>query len=190
MKKIMLSSLAAAVTLLVSFQSSAATYNLDPTHTYPYFSVSHLGFSTLHGRFNTTSGKITMDKEKGTGSVEIEVDVNSIDTAHEKRDKHLRSPDFFNAAEFPKMTYKSTKVTINKDDSAVVEGNLTIMGVTKPVKLQVTKISCGVHPFNKKDVCGFDATGKLKRSDFGMKYGLPGIGDEITLNIEAEGFKE
>ncbi|WP_455203052.1 YceI family protein, partial [Kaarinaea lacus] len=121
---------------------------------------------------------------------EIEVDVNSIDTAHEKRDKHLRSPDFFNAAEFPKMTYKSTKVTINKDDTAVVEGNLTIMGVTKPVKLQVTKISCGVHPFNKKDVCGFDATGKLKRSDFGMEYGLPGIGDEITLNIEAEGFKE
>jgi len=82
------------------------------------------------------------------------------------------------------------QVTINKDDSAVVEGNLTIMGVTKPVKLNVEKISCGVHPFNKKDVCGFDATATIKRSDFGMKYGLPAIGDEITMYIEAEGVKK
>lgn len=190
MYKIVLSALAGIATVMASVNANAETYELDPTHTYPYFSVSHLGFSTLRGRFNTTSGKITMDKAKGTGSVEIEVDVNSIDTAHEKRDKHLRSPDFFNAAEFPKMTYKSTKVTINKDDSAVVEGNLTLMGVTKPVTLKVSKISCGVHPFNKKDVCGFDAMGTLKRSDFGMKYGLPAIGDEITMHIEAEGVKQ
>ena len=190
MNKKLLSMIAGAAILAASMTVSAETYEIDPTHTYPYFSVSHLGFSTLRGRFNTTSGTITMDKAKGTGSVEIEIDVTSIDTAHAKRDEHLRGPDFFNSAEFPKMTYKSTKVTINKDDSAKVEGNLTIMGVTKPVTLNVSKITCGVHPFNKKELCGFDATATIKRSDFGMKYGLPAIGDEITMYIEAEGFKK
>jgi polyisoprenoid-binding protein YceI len=192
MNKILLSTLAGVATLTVSVMANASTetYELDPAHTYPHFSVSHLGFSTMRGRFNTTSGTVTLDKDKGTGSVEIEIDVNSIDTAHAKRDEHLRGPDFFNATEFPKMTYKSTKVTINKDNSAVVEGNLTIMGVTKPVTLNVVKMNCGVHPFNKKEVCGFDATATIKRSDFGMKYGLPAIGDEITMNIEAEGVKK
>jgi polyisoprenoid-binding protein YceI len=192
MNKILLSTLAGVATLTVSVMANASTetYELDPAHTYPHFSVSHLGFSTMRGRFNTTSGTVTLDKDKGTGTVEIEIDVNSIDTAHAKRDEHLRGPDFFNATEFPKMTYKSTKVTINKDNSAVVEGNLTIMGVTKPVTLNVVKMNCGVHPFNKKEVCGFDATATIKRSDFGMKYGLPAIGDEITMNIEAEGVKK
>jgi polyisoprenoid-binding protein YceI len=192
MSKMLLSAIAGVATLTISLTANASveTYELDPAHTYPHFSVSHLGFSTMRGRFNTTSGMITMDKAKGTGSVDIVVDVASIDTAHAKRDEHLRGPDFFNAAEFPKMTYKSTKVTIKDDNSAKVEGNLTIMGVTKPVTLQVEKISCGVHPFNKKEVCGFDATATIKRSDFGMKYGLPAIGDEITMHIEAEGFKK
>ena len=189
MKKLVLGVLAGVATVVVSMNANAETYELDPTHTYPYFSISHLGFSTMRGRFNSSTGKITMDKAKGTGSIEIEVDMNSVDTAFEKRDQHLRSPDFFNAAEFPKMTYKSTKVTINKDDTAVVEGNLTLMGVTKPVTLKVNKITCGVHPFNKKDMCGFDATGTIKRSDFGIKYGLPAIGDEVTLHLEAEGVK-
>lgn len=180
----------AALTLSVTANANVETYELDPAHTFPHFSVNHLGFSTLRGRFNTTSGVVTMDKEKGTGSVDIVVDVSSIDTAHAKRDEHLRGPDFFNSAEFPKMTYKSTKVTIKGDNSAKVEGNLTIMGVTKPVTLNVDKISCGVHPFNKKEVCGFNATATIKRSDFGIKYGLPAIGDEITMNIEAEGFKK
>jgi polyisoprenoid-binding protein YceI len=192
MNKMLLGTLAGVATLSLSVMANAnaETYELDPAHTYPYFSVNHLGFSTMRGRFNTTSGTVTMDQAKGTGSVTIEIDVASVDTGHAKRDEHLRGPDFFNAAEFPKMTYKSTKVTINKDNSAVVEGNLTIMSVSKPVTLNVAKINCGVHPFNKKEVCGFDATATIKRSDFGMKYGLPAIGDEITMNIEAEGIKQ
>ena len=190
MYKLLLSTIAGAAVLAASATANAAdTYELDPAHTYPYFSVSHLGFSTLRGRFNTTSGVITLDKAKGTGSVEVEIDVASIDTAHTKRDEHLRGPDFFNSAEFPKMTYKSTKVTIS-GDSATVEGNLNLMGVTKPVTLKVEKISCGVHPFNKKDVCGFDAVATVKRSEFGMNYGLPAIGDEITIYLDAEGFKK
>lgn len=176
--------------LLLTTNAYAEKYTIDSSHTYPHFKISHLGFSTMIGRFNTTTGKLTMDKAKGTGSVQIEVDVNSLDTAHAKRDKHLKSADFFNAKEFPKMTFKSTSVKINKDKSAVVKGKLTIMNVTKAITLNVASINCGEHPFSKKQVCGFDATGTFKRSDFGMKYGLPAIGDEVTLMIEAEATKD
>jgi polyisoprenoid-binding protein YceI len=189
MNKTLLSAFAGVTVLTASMGANAESYKLDPAHTYPYFSISHLGFSTMRGRFNNTSGTFTLDKAKGTGSVAIEIDVNSIDTAFEKRNQHLRSPDFFNAAEFPKMTYKSTKVTINKDNTAVVEGKLTMHGVTKPVTLKVDKITCGANPMSKKEMCGFDATATIKRSEFGINYGLPAIGDEINMNIEAEGYK-
>ena len=173
--------------------SAAENYKIDSAHTYPYFSISHLGFSTMHGRFNTTTGSITMDKANKTGSVNITIDAASIDTSHKKRDDHLRSPDFLNVIEFPEITYKSSKVTIKADDSAVVEGQLTIMGTSKPVTLQVSRISCGIHPFDptkKKFVCGFDATAKIMRSDFGVKFGLPKIGDEMNLVFEVEGIRQ
>jgi len=129
-----------------------------------------------------------MDRAKGTGSVTIVIDVASIDTGFKKRDDHLRSPDFFNAVEFPEITFKSTKITF-KGKGATLVGDLTIKGVTKSVQLDVSSINCGVHPFNKKDVCGFDARTRFKRSDFGIKYALPAVGDEVTLMIEAEAIK-
>ncbi len=175
--------------LLLPMSSMAASYTIDPTHTYPNFTVDHLGFSTLHGRFGKTTGKLTMDQAKGIGSVDIVIDAASIDTGFKKRDDHLRSPDFFNAVEFPEITFKSTKVTFEGKGATVV-GDLTIMGVTKSVSLAVPSINCGVHPFNKKQVCGFDATTQLKRSDFGMKYGLPAVGDIINLTIEVEATKD
>jgi len=168
--------------------AAAETYTIDPTHTYPHFKIDHLGFSTLQGRFNSTKGKLTIDKANNTGSVDITIDATSIDTALKKRDEHLSSPDFLNVAEFPEITYKSTKVVIN-GTTAKVEGKLTIMGVTKPVSLNVVKMKCGEHPFNKKQVCGFDATTTIKRSDFGVKYGLPAIGDEMQLILEVEAVK-
>ena len=168
---------------------AADSYTIDSSHTYPNFTISHLGFSTTHGRFDKTTGKLTMDMAKGTGSVDITIDANSINTGFEKRDKHLRSNDFLNAAEFPDITYKSTKVTIN-GDKATVEGNLTIMGTSKPVTLNVGKIKCGVHPFNKKNVCGFDATASIMRSDFGIKYGLPAVGDHMDLSLQVEAVKD
>ena len=175
--------------LLLPVGSMAASYTIDPTHTYPNFTVDHLGFSTLHGRFGKTTGKLNLDQAKGTGSVEIVIDVASIDTGFKKRDDHLRSPDFFNAVEFPEITFKSTKVTFQGKGVTVV-GNLTIMGVTKSVSLAVASVNCGVHPFNKKQVCGFDATAQLKRSDFGMKYALPAVGDVVNLAIEVEATKD
>ncbi|WP_455217225.1 YceI family protein [Kaarinaea lacus] len=172
----------------ISTVAIADSYTFDPTHTYPHFAISHLGFSTMHGRFDKTSGTMTMDRAKGAGSVDITVEMASVNTGFQKRDDHLRSPDFFNVAEFPTMTFKSSKVEF-AGKGAKVTGDLTIKGVTKSVTLDVASINCGTHPFNKKDVCGFDATTSIKRSDFGIKYGLPAIGDDMTITIEAEAVK-
>jgi len=175
--------------LLLPMLAVADSYTIDPAHTYPNFQVNHLGFSTLHGRFGKTSGKLIMDKAKGMGSVEVIIDVASVDTGFKKRDDHLRSPDFFNAIEFPEIVFKSTRVTF-AGKGAVVNGELTIKGVTRPVILEVSSINCGVHPFSKKQVCGFDASTRFLRSDFGIKYALPAVGDEIRLDIEMEAFKD
>lgn len=170
--------------------AAPSSYTIDPDHTYPYFKISHLGFSTMQGRFNSTQGKLTIDMANKTGSVDITIDATTVDTAHAKRDEHLASPDFLNAMEFPEITYKSTKVTIHDDNTATVEGNLTIMGTRKPVTLNVTNITCGTHPFNNRELCGFDANTTIKRSDFGVTYGLPAIGDEMKIELAVEAFKD
>ena len=187
MRKLILASALVAAPVVTA--NAADSYTIDPTHTFPNFTINHLGFSTLHGRFDSTKGKITLDRANNTGSVDISIDAGSISTGFKKRDDHLRSPDFLNVGEFPEITYKSTKVSL-KGDAALVEGNLTIMGVSKPVTLNVTHISCGTHPFNKKQVCGFEASATIKRSDFGVKYGLPAIGDEMPITLEAEAVKD
>lgn len=176
--------------ILITTPALAADYEIDPSHTYPHFKINHLGFSTMHGRFDKTRGTLSLDLKKQSGSVEIHIDANSINTGHKKRDEHLRSPDFLNAAEFPDITFKSTKVVFHDNNRAKVTGKLTMIGVSKTVSLDVQKISCGTHPFNKKEVCGFDAIATIKRSDFGSRYGLPGVGDEMQLTFEVEAFKK
>ncbi|HEY5604786.1 MAG TPA: YceI family protein [Gammaproteobacteria bacterium] len=178
-----------AAMMALPLSAFGASYTIDPAHTFPHFKISHLGFSTMLGRFNKSEGKMTYDDAKGTGSVEITIDAGSIDTAHQKRDEHLRSPDFLNTAEFPKITFKSTKASF-KDGKGSVDGNLTMLGVTKPVTLDVTQMKCGAHPMNQKQLCGFDATTNIKRSDFGVKYGLPAIGDDMKLVFELEAYKD
>lgn len=180
--------LLAVALIAMPVMANADSYNIDPTHTYPNFVVNHSGYSNIYGRFGKTSGTIEMDKAAGTGAVNIVIDAASIDTGFGKRDDHLRSPDFFNVAEFPQITYKSTKVTY-KGDGVEVVGDMTIKGVTKSVTLAAPKLSCRPHFRSKKMVCGFNASGSIKRSDFGITYGLPGIGDEISLLIGVEAVK-
>ena len=187
MRKIM--SAAVFALLPVTVMAATESYTVDPLHTFPNFTINHLGFSTMHGRFGKTTGKLTIDKDKGTGSVEVVIDAASVNTGYDKRDDHLRSPDFLNANEFPELTYKSTKVSINKDSSAVVEGNLTISGVTKPVSLKVKSMHCGINPMDPKKEqyrCGFDAETTIKRSDFGMTSYVPMVGDEVKIIISTE----
>ncbi|MEQ1526903.1 MAG: YceI family protein [Gallionella sp.] len=168
---------------------AADSYTVDSTHTYPHFSISHLGFSTMQGRFDDTSGKITLDRAAKSGSVEITIKTASVSTGFAKRDDHLKSPDFFNAAEFPSITYKSTAMRFKGDIPSSVDGNLTLSGVTKPVTLTIDAFNCGTHPMNKKEVCGAAASTQIKRSDFGVKYGLPGVGDDVKLVFEIEAVK-
>lgn len=171
----------------------AAEYKLDPAHTYPHFSVRHLGFSTTIGRFNETSGTLVMDREQGIGELEVVIQADSVDSGHTRRDNHVRNEDFLHVSKYPTITYKSTGVTFHGEarDSATVEGELTLRGVTKPVTLEVTRIVCGKHLFNGKDFCGFDARAQIKRSDFGMTYGLPqAVADEVEIMLSTEAFKQ
>ncbi len=191
MRKIILASLLMVVPVVGL--SAPEKFTIDPDHTYPYFSINHLGFSTMQGRFNETSGEIVIDTANKTGHINIVINAASVDTAHKKRDDHLRSPDFLNAIEFPEIVYTSSKVTINDDNSGLVEGTLTIMGTAKPVTLNVSKMHCGIHPMDpkkKKYVCGFDATTTIKRSDFGINYALPAVGDEMVLSFGVEAIRD
>jgi polyisoprenoid-binding protein YceI len=189
----------AAIAATASFAALAApeTYQLDPTHTLPGFAVNHLGMSTVRGMFEGASGKVVLDRAAKTGSIELKIPTATVYTGHLKstgagrtRDEHLRSADFFNAAEFPEMTFKSTKIVFAGDKPESIEGALTLLGVTKPVTLKVDSFNCGANPMSKKDMCGADVSGSIKRSDFGMKYAIPAVGDEVKLTIAVEGYKQ
>lgn len=183
MHKFMLGTALAALPLAAQ---AADTYTIDPGHTYANFTVLHLGFSTMYGRIHSTGGTFTVDMDNKTGSVTVNLDPATIDTGHDKRDEHLRSPDFLNVVEFPEMSYESTSVTLT-DGGGTVEGNLTLMGQTKPVNLTIERWHCGNHPFNDKPTCGFDATTTINRTDFGVSYGAPAVSEEMKLMIEIEG---
>lgn len=187
MKKLLLVS---SIALLPVNSVLATDYTIDPGHTYVSFAINHLGFSTMRGKFNQQSGSMQYDPAGKKASVTIEIDAASIDTGHEKRDEHLRSPDFLNAVENPTIAFKSTRTGWNGDKLATITGDLTILGVSKPVTLKVNSVNCGEHPFNKKQVCGFDAEGSVKRTDYGVTYGTPAIGEVLDLQIELEAFKD
>ncbi|MDR6772190.1 YceI family protein [Azospirillum sp. BE72] len=179
----------AAGTLTPAF-AAPVSYKIDPAHTAVAFVVNHIGFSNVIGRFNTVGGDISFDKDAvEKSSVTVTIDSASIDTNHAKRDEHLRSPDFFNAKEFPKLTFKSTRIEKTGDKTGKLHGDLTMLGVTKPVVLDITFNKDGVSPASKLETAGFSARGTVKRTDFGMKYGAPAVGDDIQLLIEIEAVK-
>ena len=192
MKHSLLLTLLLTISLPLAAQA-ADSYTIDPEHSFPHFSVNHLGFSTLQGRFDKTSGKATLDIAGKKGSGELNVEAASVSTGFVKRDAHLRSSDFFNAAEFPMVTFKSTTFKFNGDKPESIEGNLTLLGVTKPVKLTINSFHCGfdpMDPFKKREKCGGDISAQIKRTDFGMKFGVPAVGDDIKLVFEIEAIKD
>ncbi|KAA0570093.1 YceI family protein [Azospirillum sp. Sh1] len=181
---------ATAVGVVAPAFAAPVSYKIDPAHTAVAFIVNHVGFSNVIGRFNTVGGDVTFDKDAVEKSVvNVSIDTTSVDTNHAKRDEHLRSPDFFNAKEFPKMTFKSTKIEKTGDKTGKLHGDLTMLGVTKPVVLDIAFNKDGVSPASKLETAGFSARGTVKRTDFGMKYGAPAIGDDIQLLIEVEAVK-
>jgi polyisoprenoid-binding protein YceI len=169
---------------------AADSYTLDTGHSFPRFAINHFGFSTHRGQFNKTAGKLVLDRTAKTGSIEITVQTASIGTGDPKLEEHLRSPDFFNVEKFPTMVFKAKSIRFNGDVPASAEGELTLLGVTKPLTLAISNVVCAQHSFYKKEDCGAEVTGKLKRSDFGMTKYVPAVGDEVTLYIQVEAIKD
>ena len=167
---------------------AADKYALDPTHTFVVFKITDMGYAHIVGWFTGVAGQLTFDPADVTKSaLNVTIKTASIDTHFAQRNKDLMSPDFLNVAEFPEMTFKSTSVEKTGDKEGKVTGELTLLGVTKPVSMDVTFNKIAPNPFNRNTpTAGFEAHTAIKRSDFGMKAEIPNIGDEIDISIDAQ----
>ena len=179
-----------AVAVLPAHMAFAETYVIDGRHTFPSFEISHIGFSTQRGRFNQTEGKITLDAKGRHGTINVRIDANSVDTGLEELEARLKKEDFFDTVRHPAITFASEQMEFSGETPVAATGVLTLLGVSKPLRLDITHFHCGVHPISQRQVCGADASGKIRRSDFGMKAFLPAIGDEVTLKIQIEAFRD
>jgi polyisoprenoid-binding protein YceI len=171
--------------------AAPVTYDVDPNHTYPSFEADHFGgLSVWRGKFDKSSGTIVFDKDKASGTVDITIDAASIDFGHAKLNDHAKSPEIFDVAKFPTATYKGTLAKFKDGAPTEVEGQLTLHGVTKPVKLTINQFKCMVNPMSKKEVCGADASATFNRSDFGVNFGDKfGFKQEVKLQIQVEGVR-
>ena len=188
MKRITLLSLVA--TFSTAALAAPETYMIDGTHTLPRFSYSHFGYSTQLSRFDKTSGKIVLDRQAKTGSVEVTVDTTSVDTGYPLFNEHIQGEDFLDTAKYPTATFISNKLKFEGENLVAVDGTLTLKGISKPVKLTVTSFQCMPHPMLKKDACGANATTVIKRTDFNMGKYAPHVGDDVTITIPVEAVKE
>ena len=181
------------ILLLVAGAAMAApvTYQVDPAHTYPSFEADHFnGLSIWRGKMTKTSGTIVLDSAAKTGTVDITVDASSIDFGHAKLNEHAKSPEMFDIAKYPTITYKGTIVKFNGDAPAEVSGQLTMHGVTKPLTLTLNQFKCMQNPMIKKEVCGADASATLDRSQFGIDYGAKfGFKMAVKLLIQVEAIR-
>lgn len=190
MKRLILTVLALALMFPVHAHAQVEEYTLEKPHTQIIFSINHLGFSNSQGKFLDYSGTFTFDRGKPENSrVEAAIKTASLFMGDEKWDQHMKSDDFFNVEKFPEMTFRSTAVELLSANTANITGDLTILGVTKPVTLSATFNKAEKHAFSGKYVAGFSASAKIKRSDFGMTYGLPLLGDDVDITIEVEGIR-
>lgn len=183
-----------AVAIAASLSSAAfaapETFVLDANHTKPRFEYSHFGYSNQVSRFDTVTGKITIDRAAHTGAVDVTIDATSVSTGSAVFNGHIQGEDFFDTAKYPTITYKSDKMKFDGDKLVSVEGNLTIKGITRPVTLAVSTFMCMPHPMMKKEACGANATAHVRRSDFNMGKHAPYVSDEVTLSIPVESLKQ
>ena len=170
--------------------AAPATYGVEPNHTYPRFSYSHLGFSTQQSRFDKTTGAVVYDREGKTGSVDITIDTRSVNTGSALFNQHIQAEDFLDTTQYPTVTFKSSKVVFDGDKPVSIEGDLTMKGVTKRVTLTVTRFLAAPHPIQKKDTIGADAYTIVKRSDFNMGKYAPAVSDEVRIDIAIEALKQ
>lgn len=165
----------------------AGTYVLDPSHGKITWSVSHMGFSSYVGQFTDVSGTLKLDpKMPSASTLNATVETDSVGTLNEALDHHLKTADFLDTAAFPTAKFAASRIRMVDADSAEIDGNLTLRGVTKPITILADFNQAGVNPVDGKYSVGFDGHARIKRSEFGVSYGLPMLGDDVTLHFEAE----
>ena len=176
-------------TLVATPAVAQEVYVFDAKHTTPIFEVTHLGFSQQRGLFGSTTGKVSIDRTAKKGTIDVSIATASL-VMSQALQNLVKSDEFLNVEKFPTMTYKSTDLVFEGDNLAGANGEFTMLGVTKPVALKVTSFKCAPNPFNKRPMCGGEATATLKRTDFGMKAALGAASDEIRIVIPFEAGKE
>jgi len=182
---------AAAVLLASTVSAQAASYAIDPTHTYVTFEIGHFGTSTNRGRFDKKEGTVEFDRAAKTGKVEIVVDTTSISTGFAMFNKHLQSNELFDAEKYPTMKFAADKFVFNGDKVAEVTGTLTLLGKTNPLTLKATNFNCYENPMLKREVCGGDFEGTLDRTQYGMNYGIDwGFPKNVRLVVQVEAIKQ
>ena len=185
-------SLGGLAALAVIPVAAEETYVIDPVHSQPQWEARHIGFSNQHGNFGKATGKIVLDRDAKKGSVDVVIDATSIRTYDTRLDAIVKGERFFNVEKYPTITFKSTALSFDGDKLVGVDGELTMLGVAKPVTLKVADFRCGEQTFNKKPMCGAEATTTIKRSEWGMTNGL-NIGnpaDDIKLTLPVEAYLE
>jgi polyisoprenoid-binding protein YceI len=187
MNRIVMASIAAL--LGAGAFAAPVTYTLDPAHTYPSFEADHFGgLSTWRGKFDATSGTVVYDKDAKSGSIEVTVDMSSINFGNTKLNEHAKSAELFDSTKYPTATYSGKFTKFNGATPTEAQGTLTMHGVTKPVTLIIDSFKCMQSPMTKKEVCGADAKATFNRADFGVNFGDKyGFKQEVTLQIQVEG---
>jgi len=179
----------AAAVVSASSLAAPVTYVLDPAHTYPSFEADHFGgLSVWRGKFDSSSGKVVYDKDAKTGTIEVTVDMSSVDFGMAKMNEHAKSPDIFDVAKYPTATYVGKFTKFDGATPTEAEGTFTLHGVSKPLTLKINSFKCMINPMAKKEVCGADASATLNRADYGVNYGDKyGFKQEVKLLIQVEG---
>jgi polyisoprenoid-binding protein YceI len=184
--------LASAFAIPAGLAPAEERYSLDPVHSQPRYEIQHLrGIATQWGSFAKLLGKVTLDRAGKKGTIDVTIDATSIRTHDGRLDNIVKGEDYFNVAKYPTLTFKSSNVIFDGDKVVGAEGELTMLGVAKPVSLKVANFACAENPLNKKPMCGGEATATIKRSDWGMKAGIPNSSsDEVKIVIPLEAYRE
>ncbi len=180
---------------VIIFASAAAAapvdYRIDPEHTYPSFEADHMGISVWRGKFNKTTGRMTLDKAAGRGTVDVIVDLSSVDFGHDKMNVEAMGPNFFDVSKHPVATYKGKLAGFMNGVPTQVVGDLALHGVTRPVVLKINLFKCIPHPLLKRELCGADASGTFNREEFGLDAGKAyGFDMDVTLRVQMEAIEE
>ncbi len=179
----------AVSSVLIAQAFAADTYTIDPEFSAAHFEIARVGFSTQYGRFNKTDGKVTLDLAARTGSVEFTIHTASIDMGSAAWSSHLSDEGLFNVAKYPTMKFKSDKLIFHGNKVVAAEGQFTMLGVTKPLRVMVSNFQCGTT-LNKRQTCSGNISGTLKRSEFGLTKYIPAVSDEVKISVPVDAYKD